>query len=757
MMSQVDFDDPFLSCSFTTVFRNMQSDHRRSGLRHRNKCTEFTDIKTSDIISIRTVCNEKTKSEINRRKQIMLSGKKRDELNTTFTMVLDKTAKMIKRGELKSVLQDVWTPPTSVQGLQHYDLTDVRMSRRKRASLKYYDRLQSLTGKYFQAPTLLDMAITTNVASVGRGGYNIVDKNHEITAAAAIWILDTLRLQKKLDGLYDLLIEFDDELSACPDFFVKPMIYPAYDPEVIESVLKLIIFRNSGLHDPNGEENTSLVDEYSITLPKALKESTPLRTAYDRMIALIDPDTVTEATARYQDRIWEVYDLTFRADAAVENKYLRISRELEELEKQDPSLQIFEKALARPVSPLMMNPLEQAKKEQAEATAEHQRKIDKIQREINRIDHLSPMNNLLLPNERERFLHENEDLISDDIRNKLTDFALDDPYTYAFALLYLLDTGSDLPWLYYGSLFIAYMIQDQLPFNIRIGLDVKDTFRPERIRELYKPQYEYMHMDVMNNKANQPVVRKKGKNLAQIIYQRTLFVPPRISFDDHRFDDEEIPTQDRELFEIFTECGLWQTFTNFENKLTQLMASGMPEESSEIPDEESDDIDGLKAEIRKLREENEKLHTYSHSAYSESRSLKKENHQYSEEVSILKRELADLREIVFRQDTVEAETNKPVNYCFPVKTHGHIISFGGHTTWLNEMKKMLPDVRFVSPGVNPNSDLLKTADIVWIQPNCLSHSAFYTIMDVIRSRQIPVRYFTYSGAEKCAVQLIESI
>lgn len=35
----------------------------------------------------------------------------------------------------------------------------------------------------------------------------------------------------------------------------------------------------------------------------------------------------------------------------------------------------------------------------------------------------------------------------------------------------------------------------------------------------------------------------------------------------------------------------------------------------------------------------------------------------------------------------------------------------------------------------------------------ISHSAYYKIMDTVRTHNIPVHYFSYASAEKCAEQL----
>ena len=61
-----------------------------------------------------------------------------------------------------------------------------------------------------------------------------------------------------------------------------------------------------------------------------------------------------------------------------------------------------------------------------------------------------------------------------------------------------------------------------------------------------------------------------------------------------------------------------------------------------------------------------------------------------------------------------------------------------------------------SPDMLPNTMLLRTADAVWIQPNCMSHSDYYRIMNTAREQGVPVHYYAFDSAYKCAQQLAEA-
>ena len=63
------------------------------------------------------------------------------------------------------------------------------------------------------------------------------------------------------------------------------------------------------------------------------------------------------------------------------------------------------------------------------------------------------------------------------------------------------------------------------------------------------------------------------------------------------------------------------------------------------------------------------------------------------------------------------------------------------------------DIRFVDRDMRPDADLIRHAAVVWVQPNCLSHASYYKIINTIRTHRIPLHYFKFVSAEKCAAQL----
>ena len=126
------------------------------------------------------------------------------------------------------------------------------------------------------------------------------------------------------------------------------------------------------------------------------------------------------------------------------------------------------------------------------------------------------------------------------------------------------------------------------------------------------------------------------------------------------------------------------------------------------------------------------------------------------EHALERQELVDLRELVFNRENdtageARSEVQKEVK--LPYRAKRKLVIFGGHETWLKAIRPMLPEEVFVTGTIRSNTDLIRNADAVWIQTNALSHNDYYKIVGIARTHHIPVRYFIYSSAEKCALQL----
>ncbi len=170
-------------------------------------------------------------------------------------------------------------------------------------------------------------------------------------------------------------------------------------------------------------------------------------------------------------------------------------------------------------------------------------------------------------------------------------------------------------------------------------------------------------------------------------------------------------------------------------------------------------IQDLQDQLSEAKRENEALRNELAALRKKSR---KEESEREEErrISIQEhRELADLRELVFckeQGEEPEEESAASAQVVLPYSVRKKTVVFGGHESFRKAIKPLLPDVRFVDAGRSTFSpDLVRNADVVWLQTNRMSHSQFYQIAALCRGAGIQMRYFTSASAEKCAVQLAE--
>ena len=120
-------------------------------------------------------------------------------------------------------------------------------------------------------------------------------------------------------------------------------------------------------------------------------------------------------------------------------------------------------------------------------------------------------------------------------------------------------------------------------------------------------------------------------------------------------------------------------------------------------------------------------------------------------------ELLELRDLVYKiqNSSGEEEVKQESSVSFPYRTNARVVVYGGHATWLKVIVKLLPNVKFIDPYADPDVNTIRNADIVWMQTNAMPHNKYNKIMEIVRMKKIPVKYFAYASAEKCAVQLAE--
>ena len=609
---------------------------------------------------------------------------------------------------------------------QHYDFTSSCVQRRIAATTTYRHTAQKELAGIASPAEISDIFAFCN-GMILRGGYTTQDIAMAVVFSSAIWILDQLNVQGQISEIYPFLPD------TCEEDEFPIGIHPQYDRELMCAVAKLIYFRN--------EEKYSVVDWTLPTLISAKKKTQPRR-AYDAVIALLDSGAVKSAQRQYEKKVWDYYRLVLGANRKLQLEIESIDRKIENLR---------EKLLKS--SPFSLMAIRGGFDQNNPVIKE----IEALNHKRERFENTGLLTELGLVDSREKTVRRFKDIIGEELAEQVIKFKVEDPFEGAFALHTLLDEGSLLPWLYYGSICVTYTMVDQMPFYSNFVVKGDKKLLKEANNTLYMPKYEGLRWKDITDCRGEPVERMCGKNLGQILYLNSHTLYPRVApempqlngyFDDLGVMDES----ERRAYMLLIHL-LNATHTDTESLQAYRLNKEL-EKSSDIEEvSQSADTATLEYTVSSLQGKIDILKRLLHEEERLRKNTLAENGELKKEKARLLRELADLREIVFLQrEEAPAPAPPKSEIHFPLMTSGKIVSFGGHPNWIKEMKGMLPNVLFYSPDVIPNRDVIRNADQVWVQTQYISHAAFYRIESSL-GVNTQLRFFPNQNARSCAEKL----
>ena len=640
----------------------------------------------------------------------------------------------------------------------YYDYTPVRFKKRRDTAIEEIGRVKEhLKGVCEDSLIEADFAFSNGL--IMSGGYNYdIDCNNATTLSAAIWILDQLSLQGRLKEIFPYLPS--EAKYSTDEFFFLPVNHPMYDFELIMQMVQLIRYRNTSNGLLYGNIGALQWDPGEAD---SNEESKKNRASYDAVIKLLDPEAIEKAVSQYETDVWRFYRLSFRASSLLEKHIDKLEHELAELNKDIPAI-VFGNEKHKVLSLFTQTNDDELRKD-ALLDEKKRIRIEVLNRELDRL-HGITFTQLSLVNDREKTVRKLGKILPDELGRELAQFHVEDPFESAFALLYLLDTGSSIPWLYYGSISVAYTMYDQFPYDSQISAPTKPVRISEWNSALYEHKYSGYRWPDRTDASREPVQRKLANNLSQLLYSNTMALFPRVipevkSLDSFLESLGELSPQEREayallLYSLQAEALRAASYDTYQLEL-KIKEELSEDETQDTKDEPEDSVDSLAERIEQLRKKNQDLLSLLQDNLQQKRQISRQFELLSETVEKQRKELADLREKAFlleQKEIVEEKEDQTIQY--PYRVDRKIISFGGYSSWITEMKKRLPDVVFISPDTLPNTDIIRGADEVWIQTNCISHSSYYKIMGVLREMDKQVRYFIYSGVGKCSEQMVKA-
>ena len=570
--------------------------------------------------------------------------------------------------------------------------------------------------------------------------YDDLDEEGDLRLGAVLWILEKLRAGGKIREACRFLPDPDWEEDECflpPDFY-----HPCFSDELIRSVLCLMNRR----YPASGEYGRILAEE-------AARGKEP-EEAWIKLLSLIPNKDKEAAGNAFRDRQRDILSRRMQVEAYFQKAESEIENQIRNLEFLSGS------PLANPA--------------RRSSDTGNRKSSWPDQRELEILDLEDKLSDLSDQKETvtvrfSRYLTMTRKQIRNDSGSRecariISDFTVSDPYELCFALIYLLDTGDDAPWLMSSGSALMKYVRGMLPWY-----EDQDDWDDEDWEDWYNgipyDRNGWTEKDPPPEPLDYYHEKHGGKNLAQIIYSLCRSVVPtglhpfeedrlqligegmpeetagkitdtaellflnsfqaskfREDFWPEDFEEEAGPEEETDLqldLHIKEDQAVPVRLGGYWGKIAEQQAFSNQGPAADTPDQTKK----LEEEVKALRKQVKSLHNAMAASRQE---YERERAKYERELKSLRmehRELADLRNLVFS---------------------------------LDREKPMLPSVRFVdAENLSFSPDIIRNADVVWIQNNRMGHSQFFSIVKQCKLAGVQMRYFGYASAEKCAEQLVK--
>lgn len=297
--------------------------------------------------------------------------------------------------------------------------------------------------------------------------YSIGEKMFNYSLAAAIWILDAIRANNKMDEALALLPKDKDKLDSVR---LPKCVSPCYSEAVLRSMVYTILHRNEDCVGPvNSSKDPAKVfvtDGYTIAGKQ--KQDVPSRRVFEGILALLPEDLVDNAVNMFamMSKVAVSRYFTCRSKwIKKENKYTEeIRKKTEELKAiSQEGVKLIEKAKAVVNGKSLPKRIEGVPliNEGLQVSAQVfdiQKRSDDI---MDVIEEIQDKRDALYG---EIFDFQNDSIVKSYwteeswakrypklIARYAARYSVPDPYEMCFAFYYLLDQGDDLVWLYYPT------------------------------------------------------------------------------------------------------------------------------------------------------------------------------------------------------------------------------------------------------------------------------------------------------------------
>lgn len=607
--------------------------------------------------------------------------------------------------------------------------------------------------------------------------FDYIEKYVFTTLGAAIWLLDHIRDNGKIDKLNEIL-----QSAPIQDDFPMPDIWDAcHSQRLLRQMVSIINNRNSDcpVTEKAIRKNKATVARIYMDRPTAenkIDHTVPSRQLYDQVIALIDPDALSQIENQYMDMWWEWLRRYFQCRSLFNMEEQLIRAEIDAFQSQMQALSIRNTVLSHTKKHLTV--LSNASSMGQLPALDFNQDPD----QLNQVRSLEYQNKILYDKQEEfnvRFSAFTREVgefalmpleaIAKQYGKEIADiwqgFEIEEPYSLCMAFLSLLDHNSDLPWCYFPSVVLQSCYVSMLPWTRTRHIpncdDIWEHYDNEAEAIVPGPStqplskkikvpdgddwYRLQYHDTAKNNAEQTDLF----NLSQILYEVTGCIMPRKP-ERHlaalntlnRYGINNKKANQNLLY-----CMALLGEAKHQSQFNQIPVSQEPV-SEELPDT----VDELKAQVIALREE---LSQCRQALQDEAN----KNSAGANQKALLQHQLTHRDYLIHDLSTVVFNSKLPINPNggnFPYRTASNYVVFSTDEAWLKNMHEKLPDILFFSKLTKANCKTIRSTDTIWIQPKDMSFDEYRCILAEARKSDIPVRIFPFDDANSCASLMVHA-
>ncbi len=673
--------------------------------------------------------------------------------------------------------------------LANADLTGSMEHRRTAATLTLLDEVYRRYGSSYPADSRNRLGELWIQLNYRFNTYTNIETESYILTAAAIWILDQIR--EDHERWYELmkLIPTDDFLL---DEVETPDLWdPLYDWDLIAGVQYILQNRNGTPALDASNCPRCITDDVSASAGQ--KPDIQDRKNYEKLISLVQEEDLERAKKRFETLFWAFTDRIFAALTPLEERLnasagkaeaLRLEHNalIDELDetafnlgetisgrarssKSPSSLpgrlpdlnQLAGMTAGKTAFPFQpdISPIRQTTLGFIEKTQKLNAVTDRYNEAVDEIDGLyDAISKLMSQSVRQGYISDCTPF-GEDSSKAMKRLDIGEPFEVCAGLLLQIDQGSDLPWAYGPGTGLMEEVCECLPWGVADYDEDEDATWLETDRKF--PAKVPMNASMPDFNTRSYTRRYDDhfdfpRSISQLIYEETGCLLPR---DMHKYDSRirilkryGVTGKDAA---VALACMSFGAASRRQKQVWNVGPGPDAEDREQAEGASSDQLSALNLELKRMR-------SALHEAEKNARDAKKELQVLRTKAELDRRELADLREFVFNLDTEEPEEASQVETSFPYEVRKDTVIFGGHATWEKVIKPLLRgSVRFIDKDLYTfDPAIIRSADVVWIQPNAMSHTQYYRVLDIARQYKKPVRYFTHASAYKGAVQVMDN-